>query len=224
MTEKAGTKRSFTVSCPSAFRDRVLDLAARRGVNAGDLARSILLVFPEAVIAEWPDPGEPGREDRETIVLQSGRQAGKPWRRKPRLQLRLSPGTPPGLIRRALALALTLAGGERKVNLEDPTAKQPPPPPPTPPKPDPQLEQMREDMDRLRALVSFLAFQPLTQGIRNRAEALHVLGFPPNARPDRTAIRARFRMLATVHHPDNDTGDHRRMSQLNAAMELLTER
>jgi hypothetical protein len=28
-------------------------------------------------------------------------------------------------------------------------------------------------------------------------------------------------MLATIHHPDGPHGSHRRMSQLNAAMEVL---
>jgi len=28
-------------------------------------------------------------------------------------------------------------------------------------------------------------------------------------------------MLATIHHPDGLLGSHKRMSQLNAAMELL---
>ena len=38
------------------FRDAVMDLAARRRVNVGDLARSVLLVVPGGVIDEFPDP------------------------------------------------------------------------------------------------------------------------------------------------------------------------
>lgn len=84
------------------------------------------------------------------------------------------------------------------------------------------LEQAREEIERLKALVSVLAFDPLPDGVTTRQQALHVLGFPPDSRPDRSAIRAKFRMLATIHHPDSPYGDHNRMSQLNAAMQILT--
>ena len=55
-------------------------------------------------------------------------------------------------------------------------------------------------------------------GVRTRADALFVFGFPPNARPDQKAIHAQFRMLATVHHPDSGYGQHDRMTQLNDAL------
>jgi len=61
----------------------------------------------------------------------------------------------------------------------------------------------------------------LPHGVETRADALHVLGFPPNSHPDARELRARFRLLATVHHPDAAQGSHARMSQLNAAMDLL---
>jgi len=63
----------------------------------------------------------------------------------------------------------------------------------------------------------------LPHGIASRSDALHVLGFPPTARPDKRTIRARFRMLATIHHPDSNYGSHDRMSQLNQAMEFLKD-
>ena len=75
----------------------------------------------------------------------------------------------------------------------------------------------------MKAAIGVLAFDPLDDGVNSRAEALHVLGFPPGARPDRRTIRARFRMLATIHHPDSHFGSHLRMSQLNQAMEFLTD-
>ena len=34
-------------------------------------------------------------------------------------------------------------------------------------------------------------------------------------------LRARFRMLAAIHHPDSGHGSHERMSQLNSAMDIL---
>ena len=50
-------KHSYTIPCASAFRDAVTDLSVRRRVNVGDLARSVLLVVPEGVIRDFPDPG-----------------------------------------------------------------------------------------------------------------------------------------------------------------------
>ena len=62
---------------------------------------------------------------------------------------------------------------------------------------------------------------PLADGVRTRAEGLFVLGFPPGSRPDIGVLRGRFRMLATIHHPDSGYGSHDRMSQLNSAMDIL---
>ena len=84
-------KHSYTVPCASDFRDAVEALAVKRHVNVGDLARSILLVMPANFVADFPDPGEPAAEDRETVVLKSGPAEGRPWRRKPRLQVRMPP-------------------------------------------------------------------------------------------------------------------------------------
>lgn len=228
-------KASYTISCASAFRDAVIALAERRGVNAADLARSVLLVVPEAVIAGFADPGEPPPDDRETVVLQSGRTAGRPWRRKPRLQVRLPPGLDPLTIRKALNFALALDGGTMAVAVEDPTAPAPAAPPPEPPpepSPPPQaanphpellaeMARLRDEVERLHTVIAALAFTPLDDGVQTRAEALHVLGFPPNTNPDSRELRGRFRMLATVHHPDSAYGSHARMSQINAAMDLL---
>jgi hypothetical protein len=80
---------------------------------------------------------------------------------------------------------------------------------------------MTEEIERLRTIVSVLSFKPLSGGVRSRMDALHVLGFAPSDRPSRDEIRTRFRALAAVHHPDGRFGNHQRMSQLNAAMEIL---
>lgn len=228
-------KASYTLSCSSAFRDAVLALAERRGVNAADIARSVLLVVPGTVVEAFIDPGEPPPDDRETVVLQSGRTAGRPWRRKPRLQVRLPPGLDPVTIRKALNLALALDGGTMALAVEDPAAPPPAPPepppapepPPPPPAPDPhpellaEMARLREEVERLHTVIAALAFTPLDDGVQTRADALHVLGFPPNTNPDSRELRGRFRMLATVHHPDSAYGSHARMSQINAAMDLL---
>ena len=233
-------KQSYTIPCSSAFRDAVLAHAAHRRVNVGDLARSVMLVVPLETIRAAADPGEPVADDRETVILKSGPAAGRPWRRKPRLQLRMSPGHRIDTIRRALKLAVDMADGtlavsvdradvlrardaaaartERarqeetvriadamKIAAEAPAA----------------LARTREELQRLHGIIAALSFEPLDHGVLTRNDALHVLGFPPGSSPDRSTLRRKYRLLASVHHPDSTTGNHLRMTQLNAAMELL---
>jgi hypothetical protein len=241
------TKQSYTIACSSSFRDAVEALARQRQANTADIARSILIVVPKSVIAAFPDPGEPAPDDREVITLKSGPARGRPWRRKPRLQLRLAPDYDGAVVRRALALALAIDAGQFDVAVVPSTAA--PPQAASPPKSGETIEMRgrpqaalptneetpdvpgqaernlmrstQDDLMRLRAMVSVLSFEPLPEGVRGRAEALHVLGFPPGADPDRDRVRGRFRLLATIHHPDGHQGNHQRMSQLNAAMALL---
>jgi hypothetical protein len=209
-------KHSYTIPCSSAFRDAVGVLAEARQVNVADLARSVLLVVPAKTVAAFADPGEPGRGDRETVVLKSGPAEGRPWRRKPRLQIRMAPGYEVPIIRRALALALAISRGGATVNVaaagaaraKDEAARK-------------RTEEIAEEVERLRAIVSVLVFEPLHGGVTSREDALHVLGFPPRAHPGKGVLRARYRMLATIHHPDGAHGNHERMSQINAAMAVL---
>jgi len=202
--------RSYVVPCASAFRDAVLELAARRGVNAGELARAVLLLMPREA-ADFPDPGDPGPRDRETVVLKSGANQGKTWRRKPRLQVRLGAGRDTAAIRSALALALAIDRGGVTLTMEDgagPTLSD-------------RLAETRAEIARLHRQIRSLSFEPLPGGVRSRAQALHVLGLAPGAAPDDAEIRARYRALAAIHHPDGGSGDHQRMSQLNDAVRLL---
>jgi len=211
-----GRKVAYTVTCSSSFRDRVLALAERRHVNVADLARSVLLLVPETILAAVPDPGEPLADDREKVVLKSGPSAGKPWQRKPRLQVRLAPGHDPAMVRRALSLALQLDDGTERLHVGA-TA--------------PRSTEDRHDhvsgpaagdgSDRLWAAIETLGPDLLPYGVRTRSEALYVLGYPPGSFPQMSEIRVRFRKLASILHPDSGMGDHRRMSQLNAAMEVL---
>lgn len=220
----ANHKHSYTVTCSTAFRDAVDAMAAARKVNVGDLARSVMLVVPAQTIDEQPDPGEPPPGDRETVILKSGPAEGRPWRRKPRLQVRMTPGFSIAFIRKALSLALQMGQGAIAVRVDDGKQIEPPKAPEPPPGPvadEAELARHVEEVERLRAIISTLAFDPLPGGIQTRADALHVLGFPPSAHPDERALRAKFRMLATIHHPDSSHGNHQRMSQLNAAMDLL---
>ena len=216
-------KHSYTVPCSSAFRDAVTALATTKKVNVADLARSVLLVVDYYTIDRFTDPGEPQSEDRETVFLKSGPSKGRPWRRKPRLQIRMAPGFSIQMIRKALNMALAVEAGEVNIKpvtpqeekaARDAVARDAI-------KSDHALVEANEQVERLKAIVSVLCFDPLPNGIANRADALHVLGFPPNVRPDFNVVRGRFRMLATIHHPDGEYGNHERMSQLNAAMEML---
>lgn len=222
-------KQSYTIPCSSVFRDAVLALATKRGVNAADLARSVMLIVPHGAIEDYEDPGDPPPGDRETIVLKSGPAEGRPWRRKPRLQLRLPPGHSIIAVRKALNMALHFDKGEVKMRVEKAdilaaerkaleeahAMKKRQHEPPV------ELLQSREELERLRAIVDNLAFEPLDRGVTTFNEALHVMGFAPNARPDIKSIRAKYRVLAAIHHPDSNYGSHQRMTQLNAAMDLL---
>ena len=219
-------KRSYTVPCSSAFRDAALAHAAKRNVNVADLARSAVLLAPGHVIADFPDPGPPAAGDRETVVLKSGPAKGRPWRRKPRLQVRMAAGLTVPFIRRALALALAIGDGRLAVRVEETgaaavaevesygketieTAEAK------------ALRELHDEAERLRTVVSALSFEPIAGGIKTRAEALHVFGLAPDSRPDAPTLRSRFRMLATIYHPDGPYGSHQRMAQINSAMTLL---
>ena len=126
---------------------------------------------------------------------------------------RLPAGYAVPTVRRALNLLLFLSRNERAIDISDPAAAKPPPVSPD--------RAMTEEIERLRTIISVLSFDPLSGGVRSRMDALHVLGFAPSIRPSRDEIRTRFRALAAVHHPDGGFGNHQRMSQLNAAMEIL---
>ena len=210
MAEKV-RKHSYVIPCSGGFRDAVLRLAEQRSVNVGDLARSVLLVVPAATIAACPDPGEPAAEDREVVVLKSGPNVGRPWRRKPRLQARLPKGYEVEDIRRALGLALAFSTGEIAVGLEDGRA----------PNSKDRIRTLNAEIGRLRDQVALVQPPPLRQGVCNREEALFVLGYPPRATPSQEELKIRFRALATVHHPDAPRGNTARMSQLNQAMTWL---
>lgn len=204
-------KRSYAIPCASDFRDQVLALADRRGVNAGDLARSVILVLPKETIMAAPDPGDPAWDDRDTVTLQSGPGEGKPWRRKPRLQVRLPAGYDIVHLRKALGLSLTLDSGMVRLDLEDSKS---------PTREEAQLKSS-EEVSRLRATVEILAGAPLPHAIRSIDEALYVFGFPPGSRPAPDRIKGRYRQLAAIHHPDSETGNTERMAALNQAMAFL---
>ncbi len=221
--EKAETRRkqSYTISCASSFRAAVIDLAARRGGNVADLARSVVLVVPPAVIAAFADPGGPAADDRETVIIKSGKTKGQPLRRKPRLQVRLGPGHDSVTLRRALGMALALDEGRVGMRFSGAGLESGQPPDLETERLARQAKASLAEVARLRAIVLVLSFDPLAGGVRSREDAMHILGFAPGSRPDQKTLKARFRTLATIHHPDGDHGNHHRMSQLNEAMERL---
>jgi hypothetical protein len=218
MTAKVAPNRkhSYTIPCSSDFRDAVMALADKRRVNVADLARSVVLVVNAEEISNYPDPGGPLAGDREIVVLKSGAAKGKPWQRKPRLQVRMAPGYEAVTLRRALGLALSIDIGTVDISLNGGVEQQ------VEPIVDESLmHEAREELDRLRSIISALSFEPLPQGIKSRNDALHILGFPPGSLPDGKSMKSRFRTLASIHHPDSGHGDHDRMSQLNEAMDHL---
>ena len=150
-------KRSYTIPCASSFRTAVRDLATRRRVNVADLARSVVLMVAPEILAAFADPGGPTADDRETVILKSGRARGRPMRRKPRLQIRISPGYDTATLRRALGMALAIDSGDigMRYSGRGLEAGQ---------RPDPEMERIagqvkasREEIERLRA------FDPLPQ-------------------------------------------------------------
>ncbi len=209
-------KLSYTISCSTDFRDSVMALASKRKVNVADLARSVVLVVNTEELSNYPDPGGPIPGDREIVILKSGAAKGKPWQRKPRLQVRMAHGYDTVTLRRALGLALLIDKGTVDISLNDGVKRQ------TESIVDESLiHEAREELTRLRSIISALSFVPLPQGIKNRDDALHVLGFPPGSLPDGRSMKSRFRTLASIHHPDSSHGDHDRMSQLNEAIDHL---
>lgn len=205
------SKSSYAIPCSSVFRDRLTALAQAQGVNVGDLARSVMLTVPPETIDQAPDPGDPAQDDRETVTLKSGANAGRPWRRKPRLQVRLPAGQDPVRIRRALGLALSLSKGELRLVLEESRR----------PTRDQETARLRDTVDRMRTMIETLSFEKMPHGVRTRDEALYILGFPPWVAPTPETVRARFRLLATIHHPDSGVGDNERMALINQAMSFL---
>ncbi len=218
-SEQRDDQPAYRVPCSTAFRDQVEEMAKRLKVNVADLAQAVVLTLPKDTVTAFPDPGGPEDGESETFVLQFGAARGLKRRREPYLRIKVPPeGYHAHTIRRALNLALAFKQGklvtrmdERKPGVNGRSGRD-----------RAEFRQTLEEMDQLRAVVSVLSFDLLPGGVRNREEALYVLGFPPRSTPAIRAIQGRFRMLATIHHPDSGYGSHERMAQVNSAMEILT--
>ena len=211
--------KSYVIPCPSGFRDAVLQLAARRGLSATDLAFAILTLLDPRSIDEAPDPGEPPPGDRDRVRLKSGPRKGRTLTRKPRLQVRLPAGLEPEGIRRALAVALEIDRGRQTLTLSA-TAEQT--------RLRAELAAQKTALDRaeqalqdLRASINVIAFDADDQAVSSTEQASYILGLPPGARLDRDVVKSRFRQLSRVFHPDRPTGDTARMSRLIEAARFL---
>lgn len=238
--------KSHIVTCTSAFRTQILNLADKRHVSAADLVRAVLLLVSPEDLAEVDDPGDALDEDRETIIVQSGAAKNRILKRKPRLQLRLPAYLKDDQIRKALSLALQMdregwlfrTPESLTRSVSDPDSgpvseivdqsEDDQTTPLSKPKSDleiaeKKLQDAEDEIRRLHQLIAKLRFDPLEEGVRTRAEALFVLGLPPHKFPDRHIIKERFRLLAKIMHPDSLLGDHTRMAQLNDALRLLKQ-
>ena len=227
--------QSYVVSCAGPFQAAVTGLAQHLGVTASDLAISVMTLIPAEEIDRFTDPGDAPDGDRETVVLRSGPRAGRSLRRKPRLQLRLRAGLTAAHIRRCLGVALAIHAGEESLSVgrQAPSPQTVPEPPASQPDPElltrirelqGELTRARDAQAELRAIINLLAFDLLPNGVRNQKEARYVLGLPPDGRLDRRHIKARFRQLSQVFHPDKATGDTDRMGQILDASRFLENR
>lgn len=194
--------KSYVVPCSSGFRDAVADLARRRRTTPSGLAREAICLGRDRA-ERMADPGDAERGDREEVRLRRGPRQGRTMRRKPRLQLRLPDGLSPPSIRRLLALRLSIEDRDPIAALEE------------------ALVEARAEAADLRRDRTVLAFDLLPDGVATAPDALYVLGFPPSPRPGRATLKARFRALSLIYHPDRPGGDAARMAQLNEAMALL---
>lgn len=82
------------------------------------------------------------------------------------------------------------------------------------------LQRAERTVEDLRTLVGLLAFDH-QEPVTTEDQARYVLGFPPDAALTRQRVKARFRLLTQVYHPDRATGDSRRMAQVIEATRLL---
>lgn len=206
------------IPCSTTFRDEVQEMVKGLKVNVADFARAAVLTLPEDAIRSFPDPGGPEDGSQETFVLKFGAARGVERQAKPHLRIKIPPGYDAHTIRRALSLALAFKQGklvtrmnERKPGITGRSGRD-----------RAEFRETLEEQDRLRAIISVLSFDLLPGGVKNREEALYVLGFPPRHTPSVNTIRHRMHMMATIHHPDSGYGSHDRMAHINSAMEILT--
>ena len=200
-------KKAYVIPCPSSFRNSIDVLCRKKKVNAGDIARSVILMIPEAAINAAADPGGPVTGDREPLSNKSKTKI------KPRIQVRLPEGYSTVFVRKALNLALIFDSRENDMMVS---------------KSDKKLSEenkvLKNENEKLKTIISSIMFEPLKEPITTRTQAFYVLGLRIDTNPTTAQIKQKYRMLATIHHPDGHLGSHERMSQLNEAMTFLNKK
>lgn len=210
------------VTCSSQFAADALVTAAEKTCSLGELARSVLLVMPRAIIDAEPDPGEPESTDRESITITHGKYVGRKTARKPRIQLRMTERLPSEVLRKALSIAMRLHRGTIVPKLlpleEDSSAAD---------EEHVEIAKIGDELSELRTTINHLqdsllrsSFVLLDHPCASLADMRHILGFHPNHEVSLEACQVRFRTLATVFHPDSLTGDSDRMAQLSDAIQF----
>lgn len=194
--------RSYQVRCRTDLHDACRAAAARAGTPLSQMARSTLAMLTPEHLADLVDPGAPLPADGWRV----GRRLETPV-----LRLRVQQGLTAVEIRKALGLMVGLRSGGHLIlprhgvrELEQRATRQ------------------TETVERLRKGMALLAFEPLESGVKTYAEALHVLRFPPGAKPDPETVGARFKAMAALLHPDAGLVDHHsHMIQLIEARRIL---
>jgi hypothetical protein len=208
----------YTVPCQAGFRGSVLALARRRGIDAADLVRMVLVLVAPAVRASVADPGEPmapgaaNGNDRDTPLR---RHAGRPPPPglTPTLVLRLEPGLDHATIRQALAVALAL--DDPKDHRLTPTDEHN--------RLIASVEKLEYRNAALARAIDRLSFRP-RPGRLSLRDAAAMLGFASERDCDEQLVTRRFRELAPIFHPDTGILPCReRMAQLIDARNLLVK-
>lgn len=198
----APVMRYYQVRCQRELHSAVVEAARRAGTSAVQLVRCALAILPPETLENLPDPGAPRPRDAARV----GRRLETPI-----LRLRLPVGLTASVVRRVLGFVVDTAAGR---NMVMPTETG---------------RALRRDLmaekaqtERLSEALGVLAGEPLDGGVSTREHALHVLRFPPGAKPTPEALTRRFRALAGVLHPDVGMLDHHGvMAQLLDARRIL---
>jgi hypothetical protein len=200
--DRPAALRDYHVRCRGDLHRAVQAASRRAGTSAAQLVRCALAMLPEDRLHGLPDPGGPTPRDARRV----GRRLETPL-----LRLRLPVGLTTPMVRRVLGfVADTAAGANAVVPVRTVQSLHR------------DLEAGTAHRDRLAEALGVLAGEPLEGGVAGRPEALHVMRFPPGAKPTREEVARRFRALAAVLHPDIGLlGHHVFMAQLLDARRLL---
>ncbi len=188
----------WSVPCSAAFADAVRSLALRRAVNPAKLVHQVLDLTNWHVLQNTPDPG-PGNPEG-----YNGHARVTLWLDGPE---ELDAAT----VRRAMALALTLAGGgglspeqqeRRRLQI--------------------QVDKLHYRNRALMSAIERLAFPPGDHPPQTVTEAAAMIGLVAERSFDEQRVTKRFRELAPVFHPDTGILPcKRRMALLIEARNLL---